>query len=445
MFNSVSTSNKKVLSISFPLIVGSLGYNIVAATDTFFIGRSGDQVALAAMGLVAAFYLMITLIGLSFSRGGQILIARRVGERKWRSVGSITQNMLYFQILLATAFYIILKFFSYPILDLFINSPEILSASEGYLYYRIDGIFFGYGGLTAIALYSGVGRTNIIIYNTIVLGIVNVALDYCLVFGYYGFPEMGIEGAGMASAIAEIVAFFTFFIYAWFDKESQRYHLFKLPRINWDLIKVQFKLSTPIALQSGVGLFSWFIFFSLIEKLGTQELAISSAIRVVYLLFSVAAWGFGSGTSTIISQLIGSNKHGEVFWTTVKIMLICIGITAIQGSLLLIVPERIILLVTDDVEIISSSIDFMYMLFFIEIGVAAYTIFYNAIVGTGAITVGLTINIITAVVYIAYIYFGVIFKESLFLAWSSEFVFAFMVLSISTWYLYSNRWQKVKF
>jgi len=445
MFKNLSTSYKKVLSISFPLIIGSLGYNIVAATDTFFIGRSGNQVALAAMGLVSAFYLMITLIGLSFSRGGQILIARRVGERKWRSVGAITQSMLYFQLILAAAFYVVLKFFSYPILDLFINSPEVLTACEGYLYYRIDGIFFGYGGLTAIALYSGVGRTNIIIYNTIVLGIINVALDYALVFGYYGFPEMGIEGAGMASAIAEIIAFFTFVIYAWRDKESQRYKLFRLTRINWELIKTQFKLSTPIALQSGVGLFSWFVFFSLIEKLGTQELAISSAIRVVYLLFSVAAWGFGSGTSTIISQLIGSDKQHEVFWTTTKIMLICIGITAIQGTLLLVIPEKIILLVTDDTEIVNASIDLMYMLFFIEIGVAAYTIFYNAIVGTGAITVGLSINIITAIVYIAYIYFGVIYKESLIIAWSSEFIFSFIVLSISTWYLYSSRWQKVKF
>ena len=445
MFKNVSTSYKKILSISFPLIIGSLGYNIVAATDTFFIGRAGNQVALAAMGLVSAFYLMITLIGLSFSRGGQILIARRIGEKKWREVGFITQNMLYFQLILAAVFYVLLKFFNYEILNLFINSPEVLTACEGYLFYRIDGIFFGYGGLTAIALYSGVGRTNIIIYNTLVLGVVNVALDYVLVFGYYGFPEMGIEGAGMASAIAEVVAFFTFVIYALWDKQSKRYKLFHLPRINWDLIKTQFTLSTPIALQSGVGLFSWFIFFSLIEKLGTEELAISSAIRVIYLLFSVAAWGFGSGTSTIVSQLIGSNRKNEVFWTTTKIMLVCVGITAIQGSLLLFAPEKVMLLVTDDLEIINASIDLIYMLFFIQLGVAAYTIFYNAIVGTGAISVGLSINVITAIIYISYIYYAVIYKESLLMAWSSEFIFSVMVLSISSWYLFTNRWQKVRF
>ncbi len=443
MFKNISTSYKKILSIAFPLIIGSLGYNIVAATDTLFIGRANDTIALAAIGLVAPFYLMITLIGLSFSRGGQILIARRVGEENWSAVGAITQNMLYFQLLLAGIIYLILKFFGYYILDIFINNEAVLQACEGYLFYRIDGIFFGYGGLTAIALYSGVARTKIIIYNTIVLAVTNVFLDYVLVFGYWGFPEMGIEGAGIASTIAEIIAFFTFVAYAWWDKNSQKYQLFHLPPINWELIKTQFNLSTPIALQSGVGLFSWFIFFSLIEKLGMEDLAISSTVRVIYIFFSVAAWGLGSATSTIVSQLIGQNKQNEVFMTTNKIMLVSILITAIPSLFLIFAPEYVMLVVTDKNEIITASIPLLKMLFFIELSVAAYTIYYNSIVGTGAIFIGLIINIFTAMVYVGYIYYMVMMSGELLWVWSAEFVFSALVLVLSGIYLKSNRWRRV--
>lgn len=445
MFKHVSTSYKDILKISFPLIIGSLGYNVVAATDTLFIGRAGDTIALAAIGLVAPFYLMITLIGLSFSRGGQILIARRVGEENWSAVGAITQNMLYLQLILAAFVYVILKFFSYNILDIFIDSEEILRACESYMYYRIDGVFFAYGGLTAVALYSGLARTKIIIYNTIVLGIVNVFLDYVLVFGYWGFPEMGIEGAGIASTIAEVVAFFVFVGYAWWDKNSKQYQLFKLPPIDWDLIKTQFKLSTPIALQSGVGLFSWFIFFSLIEKLGTEELAISSSVRVVYIFFSVAAWGLGSAASTIVSQLIGGDRQNEVFWTTTKIMLVSIVITAVPSLLLIVAPEYTMLAVTPDEAIIAASVPILKMLFFVEICIGAYTIYYNAIVGTGAIKVGLTINIIASIIYVAYIYYMVLMKDDLLWAWSAEFVFSTLVLILSVLYLKSNHWKKVSF
>ncbi len=445
MFKTVSTSYKEILSISFPLIIGTLGYNIVAATDTLFLGRSGDTISLAAIGLVAPFYLMITLIGLSFSRGGQILIARRVGENNWSAVGAITQSMMYFQLILAGGFYLILKFFGYQILDIFVHNPEILEACNNYLFYRIDGIFFGFGGLTFIAMYSGLARTKIIVYNTLILAAVNIFLDYVLVFGYYGFPEMGIEGAGIASAIAEIVAFFTFVAYAFWDKHSKKYQLFKLPPINWELIKTQLKLSTPIALQSGVGLLSWFIFFSLIEKLGTEALAISSTVRVIYILFSVSAWGLGSATSTIISQLIGKGKANEVFLTTTKIMLVSVVITIIPALLLLFAPEQIMLLVTNNESIISNSIQLLKMLFFVQIGIAAYTIYYNAIVGTGAISVGLIINIITAVIYIGYIYYVIMTTESLLWVWSAEFVFSSIVLVLSVIYLKSNRWQKVEF
>jgi MATE family multidrug resistance protein len=445
MFKTVSTSYKQILSISFPLIIGTLGYNIVAATDTLFLGRSGDTISLAAIGLVAPFYLMITLIGLSFSRGGQILIARRVGEKNWSKVGEITQSMMYFQLLLAGGFYLILKFFGYQILDVFVNNEEILNACNNYLFYRIDGIFFGFGGLTFIAMYSGLARTKIIVYNTLVLASVNIFLDYVLVFGYYGFPEMGIEGAGMASAIAEVVAFITFVAYAWWDKYSAKYQLFKLPPIDWNLIKTQLKLSTPIALQSGVGLLSWFIFFSLIEKLGTEALAISSTVRVIYILFSVTAWGLGSATSTIVSQLIGSGKADEVFWTSTKITLVSIVITAIPAFLLLLVPEEIMLLVTNDMSIVNNSVDLLKLLFFVEIFIAAYTIYYNAIVGTGAISVGLGISVITSFIYIGYIYYMIMTTNELLWVWSAEFVFSIIVLILSVIYLKSNRWQRVEF
>ena len=108
-------------------------------------------------------------------------------------------------------------------------------------------------------------------------------------------------------------------------------------------------------------------------------------------------------------------------------------------------PDQVMFLVTSEIEIINAARDLMYMLFFIEIGLGVYTIYYNAIVGTGAITVGLIINAITAVVYIGYINIMVTFQESLLLAWSSEFVFAFIVLTLSAWYLHSNRWRKVSF
>ena len=92
---NLSTSFRAIISIAIPLIVGSLGHNIISMTDTIVLGRYGanHETEYAAIGLMAPAYLLITMIGLAISRGGQILIARRVGEKRDRYVGRITQNM----------------------------------------------------------------------------------------------------------------------------------------------------------------------------------------------------------------------------------------------------------------------------------------------------------------------------------------------------------------
>ncbi|MFT6149821.1 MAG: hypothetical protein ACJAUH_002518 [Saprospiraceae bacterium] len=93
----------------------------------------------------------------------------------------------------------------------------------------------------------------------------------------------------------------------------------------------------------------------------------------------------------------------------------------------------------------QASIPLLKMLFFIEVAIAAYTIYYNGIVGTGAISVGLVINVITAIIYITYIYYMVLYTDNLLWVWSAEFIFSITVLILSIFYLKSNRWRKVKF
>ena len=90
---------------------------------------------------------------------------------------------------------------------LFVDSKEILDKSMEYLEYRSWGVFFSYTGLAVIALYTGIARTKFILVDTMILGIVNIILNYGLIFGRLGLPEMGMAGAGLASTIAEIAAF----------------------------------------------------------------------------------------------------------------------------------------------------------------------------------------------------------------------------------------------
>jgi multidrug resistance protein, MATE family len=440
------TSYKQILQISLPLIIASFGHSLIGATDTFFLGRSGNTTYLAAIGLVAPLYLVITMVSLALARGGQIMIARRVGENRLSSVGAIAQNMLYFELVFAAICFVLLYYGGEHILWFLIDSPELLDISIEYLNYRVFGIFFGCAGVTFISLYTGVARTGIIIVTSVIMALFNIVLNYLLIFGNYGFPEMGIGGAGLASAISEFFAFIAFLVFALLDKKSKDYHLLRLPKADFKEIFTQIKLSTPLALQNFLGMVSWVFFFGFIENIGEEEMAISSVIRVIYLFLGAIAWGFGSGTNTIISKLIGEIKLREVVPTLFRVSFVSVALTALFSLPLLLIPGWIVNAITDEVIIIDSTAKMMPMLFFILLGTAAYTIFYNGIIGTGDIRISLIITFIGAVLYVA---FGAIFinvmHKNLFWAWSVEFIYSGFVLVMCLWYFFkTKRWFRVR-
>lgn len=425
-------------------MIGSAVQNFITLTDTIFLGRVGE-IELGAIGLVGVFYLMIASIGYSFSKAGQIMIARRVGSQELDKIGSIFYSMLAFALSLAFFLFLFMQFGCAYFFALFINNQEIYNACIAYLDYRSFGIFFSYAGVIILALYTGVARTQVIIYNALVLGIANMLLNYALVFGQWGFPAMGIAGAGLASTVAEGLAFMIFLIYILLDKKNRAYHLFHFPTVDFNIIKAQLKLSMPIVLQSVVGMGSWFIFFIIIEDMGQTELAISNIMRTVYLLFMIPCWGFASSINTLASNLIGKNKQEEVFYVTTQTAILSFVVTILFAVSMLIAPDIVLQVGTDDLTLIEKSKRLTGVLTAILALFSVGAIYFNGLVGTGATQKALYLQILSVVVYLVYIYLVVhVFHCSLEIAWMAELVYWMVSLITSVWYLRSNKWQQIQ-
>ncbi len=469
-----SISYKDILKLSIPIMIGSAVQNLITLTDTIFLGRVGE-IELGAIGLVGVFYLLIASIGYSFSKAGQIMIARRVGKKELHQIGSITYSMLAFSMILASFLFWFMQYGSAAFFGFFVNDPDIYQACIDYLSYRSFGVFFSYAGVIVVALYTGVGRTSVIIYNAIVLGIVNTILNYGLIFGKWGFPQMGIAGAGLASTIAEGLAFIIFIVYIIKDKKAKEYGIFQIPeidlssspqecleqenllnledckapskrtKIDLGIIKSQLKLSTPIVLQSVVGMGSWFIFFVIVEDMGKTELAISNIMRAVYLVFMIPCWGFASGINTIVSNLIGKNQKDQVFAATTKTALLCFGITMFCTAIMLVFPEFVLRIGTDNLDLVAQSLKLTGVLTLILAVFSVGAIYFNGLVGTGATQKALILQIFCVVLYLCYIYVVVhVLHASLETAWMAEFYYWIACLILSFAYLRSNKWHSIR-
>lgn len=427
-------------------MLGSAVQNVIALSDGIFLFHL-SEIDFAAIGFVSVFYLIVAAIGFGFSKGGQIMIARRMGENEPEEVGRTFYAMLYFELGLAFFMFIFMIFGSSYFFALFVNSDIIYEKSLEYINYRAYGVFFSYAGVAIIALYTGVARTWFIIVDTLVLAAVNIFLNYSLIFGHFGLPAMGIAGAGLASTIAEGIAFIVFFIYIINDKKAKDYKLFSLPKIDVPLIKSQLSIGTPIVAQAVVGLGSWFVFFGIVENLGEKELAITNLVRIVYLILSIPCWGFASGINTLVSNFIGQNRRDAVLPITWKTAKLCLLTTLIITLPVVLFPEYLLwpLLGSPDMSLITEARPIFYILMVILILFSIGGVYFNGLTGTGATAYGLKIQFYCAIAYLIYIYIVVEFTNGgLLWAWSSEVLYWVAIVILSAVYLKSPRWHSLK-
>lgn len=442
----LSTSYKQILSISIPIMLGSAAQNIIVLTDNVFLYHK-SALDFASIGLIGVFYLIIASLGYGFSRGGQIIIARRYGEHNIKAAGDSFKALLGLEMIVAIILFITLQCFSEPFFKLFIDSPEILEKSLEYIYPRSWGIFFSYTGVAFIALYTGIARTKFIMYDTLILAVVNLFLNYVLIFGKWGFPEMGIAGAAWASTIAEIVAFFVFIIYMRFDKEIWSFRLLQNIKPDFSLISQVFKISSPIVAQAVLGMGSWFVFFSLVENMGQRQLELSNLVRNVFLILSIPTWGYSAGINTIVSNFIGQNKRQAVIpmiWKTSKLNLFTTLVISIP---IVLFPDTLLypLFGGGDMSLISEAGNLFYVMLGILIVFSIGGIVFNGLAGTGATYKGLKIQFIAVIIYMIFIYCSInVFQWSLEISWLSEIIYWGFITIFSLMYLYDKKWYFLK-
>ncbi len=435
-------SYRRIWDISLPIILSLVAQNIVNVTDTAFLGRVGE-VELGASAIAGLFYISLFMLGFGFGIGGQILIARRNGERNYGEIGKITDNSLYFLMGMGLFLFLIIKFFSPSMLRPMIASDAVYQASTDFLQYRIYGIFFAFGNVLLRAFYIGTTSTRVLTYNALIMAGTNVVLDYGLIFGNFGLPEMGIKGAALASAIAEGVSAVFFFTYTVKMVDLRKYNLFRFGDFDWKIVRKTLDISIFVMFQYFISLAAWFIFFMIIEKMGERPLAISNIIRSAYIVLMIPVFAFGSTASSLVSNVIGQGRPDQVIPVIKKVALLNFMLV---GSFVLIsalIPSPLISIYTSNAELVSQTVPSFYVVMSALMLFSFSSILFNGVSGTANTATALTIELITIVIYLIVAWFlAVYLKLSIELVWTSEYVYFLMLGVLSYWYLKYGNWRK---
>jgi putative MATE family efflux protein len=436
------TSYKNIFQITYPIFLTLIAQNIINVTDTAFLGRV-SEVALGASAIAGVYFFAIYVVGFGFSQGAQILIGRRNGEGNYAQIGPIFNNGMFFISLLSLFFFVVSYFGNSTLMKHLVSSPQVYEASIEYLDWRIYGFFFAFINVMFRAFFVGITKTSILTISAVITAITNIIFDYALIFGNWGFPELGIAGAAIASVIAEIVTMIYLLIHTIHKSDISKYQLFTFKRIEFKSVVQILDLSIFIMFQYFISISTWFMFFIFIERMGERPLAVTNIGRSLYILLMIPGSAIATTVNTLVSNLIGSGEQDKI----IPFINRTVGIALLMVVPLMIFtfffPTLFARIYTDDPELMLACIPVMKVVSVAMIFCAIGNIVFNGVSGTGNTRTAFAIEFLTLFFYLGYVYYTtIVLPSAVEIVWMSEFVYWILIGVFGYWYLLKGNWRK---
>ncbi len=437
----LQTSTRQILGMALPISLAMLVPQINFITNNIFLSGLGEH-ELASAGITGVFYLIFAVIGNGLNNGLQALIARRAGQNLPKEIGKLFFHGVWVALAIA-ALGIGLTYLVAPsILRATIHDPIIAEQVISFLLIRIWGLPFLYLYVMRNALLVGTNQTKFLVWGTLSEALVNVFLDYGLIYGHFGLPQLGFNGAAYASIIAEATGLIV--IYAVIHLKGLHKSFAFFEEIKWDfsvtkLISIQ---SLPLILQYAISIISWEYFYILIEHHGPRALAISNTMRNIFGLFGIFSWAFASTTNTMVSNIIGQNRKEEVLPLINKIVKISFSISLVIFILLNIAPQLFLSFYGQGDAFITEGIPVVRIVSVALLMMSIGTVWLNAVTGTGNTQINLMIEFITIVIYSVYVYLVLEYwNMAITWGWGSEWVYWLSMFSMAFVYMRSGKWK----
>jgi putative MATE family efflux protein len=433
---------KTIIGVALPLMVSSFIQSIVLITDSAFISRY-DTLAFDAVGNGGLVYITMYVTLLGLGDGAQILIARRIGQNKIKSISKIFSTSILILFLIALLLFVLL-YFLMPEWIISYSKNETIAIYQGqYIKIRSFALFTSVLTLAIQAFYMAIGKTWVVLIASLVIALSNIVLDYALIFGNFSFPEMGLEGAAWASTIADGLGTLFLVLFTLFTSYKSEYQLFKRLKVSWLSFKELLNIGTPLMLQGLTALATWTVFFIWIEQIGSFELTVSQNIRSLYMFAFVPIWGFAGTTKTYISQYMGRREFDiiPVIQRRIQLITVILLFFTFHGSILY--PETLIRFVNPNELYVAKSAE---ILRFVSVSIFLYgfvSVYFQTINGSGNTIFSMSVEMISVGMYLitAFVFIKIL-RLDIYWVWSVEYIYFGTIGLLSFLYLKRFNWKK---
>jgi len=343
---------KEINLIALPLLLQSITGLALGLVDQAMVGRISVE-AFAAVGVIVAMLYTITGILGSIAVAFNIRGAKFIGSNDADKFKSEFAASFILSIIIGFIFFLILLFFKEPLLVLIFGfTGEILEQAMLYMRWMQFYIIIQLVLFTFSTYFKIFKKTKWIFYGSTTASLINVLLNYTLIFGHFGFPELGVEGAGISTIISLMINLLIYYLAA---KKDLRFEINKITEYIIHL-KNQFKESMPLMGQEFIEGSLFIIGINaILARIGTMEL---SGYILVMQLLNIAfmpMYMYGTATLTLVSERFGAKNNEDMLIIPKISLTLTISLYIVISIVFIIFRNYIPGLITNDLELIKYS------------------------------------------------------------------------------------------
>jgi MATE family multidrug resistance protein len=345
---------RKNLVLAVPVIFSQIGQVTVSITDNIMVGHLGTTELAAASFAINIFHIGM-LFGLGVTLGLTPLVGQSLNSKSKNNLGSWLRNGMAVNfvasILLCAVMASVVLFM--PLMG---QSDEVVGKAIPFYLLHVASLiplllFFSFK-----QFFEGIGNTRIAMVITIVINLVNIVLNYALIYGKFGFPALGLNGSGIASLVARLIMPVIFTV-VMLKRPAFRVYLSEAFHSTFDKLKIKriISIGLPIGIQMVIEILAFSLGAIMLgwiskESLAGHQVAISMAAMTYMISF-----GLASGTTIRVSHALGENDQKEVRTSILASLHLAVAFMSTMGILFVILRNQLPLLFTSDPAVVKVA------------------------------------------------------------------------------------------
>ena len=449
---SVSNNHyREVLRVCLPLVISLSATTVMEFTDRIFLANySIDAISAALPAGITSFLFMAFFGGIGSYAG--VFIAQYTGRGDYGKIGAVLWQGIYFTLFSGIFLWILAHYGTEAIFRIANHSAPVQEMENIYFSILCKGAILHVAMATLATFFTGRGITRPVMMITFAAVFINIPLDYALIFGKWGMPQMGIEGAAIATVVAWGVNVLLLSLLIFTKKHNAEYGVYSNFHFNKKIFASLMRFGVPGSLQFSLDILGFTLFVLLVGRIGTAELAATNIVLSINSLAFMPSMGASQGMSVLVGQALGRGRADQATIYVRSGCKLLLGYIFIIDMLFIFAPDFVLAPFMSTVHDSATHLavlshckmllNIIAAYLFLD---ALYMIFSGALRGAGDTRfMMIAIGIASPLFMVLPVYLGIeYFEISIAGAWSWVLIFITSLFVISGLRYRSGVWKKM--